>query len=95
MADKGFRIQSLLLVRGVVLEIPPFTTKGKQFTDENATKNKDIANARIHIEHIIGRMKDFKVLQGILQLSLLDLIGPIANVCAALVNINVPIVPPN
>ena len=75
MADKGFKIQSLLLDRGVELVIPPFTRIGKQLTGQKAAKNKDIANAHIHIERIIGRMKEFKILQGTLPLSLLDLIG--------------------
>lgn len=93
MADKGFRIQHLLLDRSVELVIPPFTKQGKQFTEGKNKRNKEIANARIHIERVIGRMKDFKLFQGPIPINFLDLTGAIANVCAALVNLNEPLVP--
>lgn len=52
--DKGFPIQGLLLDSGARLVIPPFTKKGKQFTKKKAALTKVVANARIHVERVIG-----------------------------------------
>ena len=40
MADKGFRIQHFLLDHGAELVMPPFTRKGKQFTNRKKKKKK-------------------------------------------------------
>ena len=61
MADCGFNIQELFLHKQVCLVIPPFTRTTKstsQFTKSEDTKTKTVANARIHIELAIGRLKD-------------------------------------
>jgi len=51
---KGFRIEGDLVERGVRLVIPTFVKKGKQFTDEQNTKNKSVAHSRIHVERVTG-----------------------------------------
>ena len=42
-----------------------------QFTVEQESETKKVANARIHVERVIGRTKEFKILQGPLPLSML------------------------
>ena len=66
MADRGFNIQELFLHKQVRLVIPPFqrtTKRTSQFTESEDTKTKTVANARIHVERAIGRLKEFTILQ--------------------------------
>jgi len=93
MADKGFRVERSCLQKGVRLIIPKFVKKGKQFTEEKNEHNKHITNARIHIERVIGRLRDYHILTGILPSSQLDLIEPACVVCCALTNIKASVVP--
>ena len=94
MADKGFTIQGELLEKGVELIIPPFARKGQGFSDENSKLNRDVAHARIHIERVINRVRDYRILSsGPVPISTFDLIGPIVNVCCALTNLKPSIIP--
>ena len=68
LADRGFNIQELLLERSVRLVIPPFLRGKKQFSEAEDKKTKQVANAIIHIERVIGRMKDFYILKAELPL---------------------------
>ena len=95
MADKGFRIAGELLERGVELILPPFVKGGKPFTEKENIENKAITHARIHVERVIGRVRDYAYLNGVVPLTQLDLIGPAATVCCALTNIKPSVVPNN
>ena len=87
MADKGFRVKGELLEHGVELVIPPFVKKGQPFTEKENKSNKEITHARIHVERVIGRLRDYKYLSGVIPITQLDLIGPAATVCCALTNL--------
>ena len=95
LADRGFNIQELLLPRQVKLVIPPFLKKKKQFTIEDDTRTKQVANARIHIERVIGRLKDYDILKCEQPLDMVDLFDHIATVVCALINLQEPIIPLN
>ena len=92
LADRGFNIQELLLPFQVNLAIPPFLKKKTQLSLEDA-RTKHVANARIHIERVIGRVKDFDILTSELPLDMFDLFDHIAVVICALVNLQEPIIP--
>ena len=69
LANCGFNIEDELLIRGAKLEIPAFT-KGKKARE--VEKSRQIAHVRIHVEHVIGQMKQkFTILQGTLPISLI------------------------
>ena len=96
MADRGFNIQELLLHKHVQLVIPPFvrtTTSTSQFTESEDTQTKTVANARIHVERAIGRLKEFSILQGPIPLNMIDLMESALIVCAAIVNLQPVLVP--
>ena len=93
LADRGFNIQELLLDRRVTLVIPPFLRGRKQFTHAEDLRTKSVANARIHVERVIGRMKDFNIMKAELPLDMFDIFDHIVVVIAALVNLQPPIVP--
>ena len=96
MADRGFNIQELFLHRQVRLVIPPFmrTTKSTaQFTESEDTRTKTVANARIHVERAIGRLKEFSILQGPIPLTMIDLMESALVVCSAIANLQPILVP--
>ncbi|XP_789683.1 uncharacterized protein LOC584740 [Strongylocentrotus purpuratus] len=98
MADRGFNIQDLLLEKQVKVVIPPFmrTTKAtNQFTESEDVQTKTVANARIHVERAIGRMKEFGILQGPIPLTMIDLMESALVVCSAIVNMQPMLVPLN
>ena len=51
-----------------------------------------MANAKIHVERVIGRMKDFDIMKAELPLEMFDILVTVT-VIAALVNLQPPIVP--
>ena len=61
MADQGFDIQDECASKGVTVNIPSFL-KGKiQFSKEEMAHNKKIASLRIHVGRCIGRMKNWRI----------------------------------
>jgi hypothetical protein len=60
LADRGFTIREDLLFRNATLEIPPPSAGLQQMSRSNILKTKKIANARIHVERAINRIKRFK-----------------------------------
>ncbi|XP_071480907.1 uncharacterized protein [Diadema antillarum] len=87
LADRGFVIREDLLMRHARLEIPASSKGLEQQSPEDVAATKKIANARIHVERAIGRMKVFNILQHTLPLSMVPLIDDIVIVCAALINL--------
>ncbi|XP_052447117.1 uncharacterized protein LOC127988404 [Carassius gibelio] len=53
MADRGFTIRDVLHERKVKLNIPAFTHKRGQLTNEEVTSTRRVANVRIHVERAI------------------------------------------
>ena len=96
LADRGFNIADELLIRGAKLEIPAFTKGKKQLSAREVEKSRQIAHVRIHVERVIGQMKQkFTILQGTLPISLIKrpadtdvaTIDKIVIITAALVNL--------
>ena len=86
MADRGFDIQDLLAKYELMLNIPPF--KGKNHLEkEDVIKTQKIARVRIHIERVIGQVKQrYRLLQGVIPLSMAGSINQIWCVCCLLTN---------
>ena len=92
MADRGFTIKEDLMVRGATLEIPPPSSGLEQMSKDKVNVTKKIANARIHVERAIGRMKVFSILKKTLPITLVPLIDDILVVCAGISNLLPPLV---
>ncbi|XP_065650699.1 uncharacterized protein LOC124808658 isoform X2 [Hydra vulgaris] len=75
--DKGFNVQDLFLSRQVKAVIPPFLRSKRQFTPSEVYHCKRIGRARIHIECVIGRLKEFRLLKNTLPITLVPLIDDI------------------
>lgn len=63
MADRGFKqIETLLNKQRCTLVRPPSVGSNDKMTKEDVLLTKRIASVRIHIERIIKRIRDFKLL---------------------------------
>lgn len=70
MSDKGFLIEKDLAEIEIDLNIPPFASSAKPFSEAEVTLTKKIASHRIHIERAINQIKCFKLLKRIIPVSL-------------------------
>ena len=92
MADKGFEIGSMLMGKGVGLNLPPFLQSSRQFTAEQVQETKKIAKLRIHVERAIRRIKKFHIFDSPIPLNLLGTINQLYTVICLLVNFQGPMI---
>lgn len=84
MADRGLNIQDLLLSREVKFVIPPFIKSRTEFVKGKVEQTSSVARARIHKERVIGRIKDFRILNFRVRLTMVDLLNDIFTVASRL-----------
>lgn len=102
LADRGFLIEETLNIFGAKLVIPAFTKGKSQLHPLEIEATRQIAHVRIHIERIIGVIKNkFRIFKGPLPISMLKvrdnevcILDKIVTVCSALLNILPTILPP-
>jgi hypothetical protein len=96
LADRGFTIEEDVALCGAKLEIPAFTRGKKQLSQSDVEKSKQLSAVRIHVERIIGTLKNrYTIMKGPLSTKLLKHHGDVkfANidkvlvVCSALTNL--------
>ena len=90
--DKGFNVQDLFLSRQVTCVLPPFVRSKRQFTRSEVYQGKRIARARIHIERVMGRFKEFRLLAHTLPITMIDLCDHIWSIAGAIINMQPPLV---
>lgn len=101
MADRGFLIEEELALQGAKLTIPAFTKGKKQLSQKDVELSRQIANVRIHVERVIGLLKNrYTILQSRLPITLIKRKGDtevatvdkLVTVCSALTNLGEPVV---
>lgn len=92
LADRGFTIREDLLFKNAYLEIPPPSAGLQQMARDSVLKTKKVANARIHVERAINRIKWFKFLSSTVPLSMVPLFDDILIICASICNMLGPLV---
>ena len=92
MADRGFTIKDQLKEVGVLLNIPPFFEGCTQLPSKEVKKGRRIASLRIHVERVIGRIKQFNILND--PLSMICLLNQVVCMCAWLTNFHLVLPPP-
>ena len=94
MADRGFTIRDQLKAINVDLNIPPFMEGRARLPREGVLQGRKIASLRIHIERVIGRIKNYSILKHTLPLTFSRIANQIICVCAWLVNFQTVLIPP-
>ncbi|XP_064454854.1 uncharacterized protein LOC135366128 [Ornithodoros turicata] len=91
-ADKGFKVDDLL-PPGVTLHMPPFRIAGEaQMSAKDVEATKHVASARVHIERVIRRIKEFHILDRPFPINMLDLADAVFTTCALLSNFRLPLI---
>lgn len=95
MADRGFKhITSLLLEKNCVLVRPPSVTEGQKLSKIESKQAKQIAALRIHIERVIRRVREYKMLNmhAVIHNSLEYLMNCIVIIACGLINLQEPLI---
>lgn len=87
MADKGFIIRDLLTFKKVHLISPAFC-RGPRLTSRATTYSRRVASLRSHVERYILKLKQFRILSGVIPLSLKPMLDRLIFIAAALCNLN-------
>ena len=83
MADRGFDIENDLPT-GVTLNIPPFLNGKPQLSAEEEILTRKIASVRVHVERAISRIKNYRILNQVIPISLSDDLDNIWTICSYL-----------
>lgn len=86
MADKGFLIRDILAFKKVKLVSPAYC-RGPRLTAKGTTHTRRVASLRTHVERNILKLKQFRILSGVIALLLKPVLDRIVFVCAALTNL--------
>ncbi|XP_042150240.1 uncharacterized protein LOC121838210 [Ixodes scapularis] len=86
MADRGFTISEECKQRSLHLNIPPFMEGRPQLSEEDEQETRHIASVRIHVERVIRRVKNFRMLSQIFPNSMSEQLNKVWHVCALLTN---------
>ena len=86
MADKGFVIRDLLTFKKVRLVSPAYC-RGPRLSAAGTTHTCRVASLRTHVERNILKLKQFRILSGVIPLLLKPMLDRIIFVCAALTNL--------
>ncbi|CAN8023050.1 unnamed protein product [Ixodes persulcatus] len=86
MADRGFTISEECQQRSLHLNIPPFMEGRPQLSEEDEQETRLIASARIHVERVIRRVKNFRILSQVFPNSMAEQLNKVWHICALLTN---------
>ena len=105
LADRGFDVADSVAYQGATLDIPAFTRGRDQLLPEDVEATRKLANVRIHVERIIGAVRQrYQILSatGVLPKELATkktngtiMLDSVIRVCCALNNVCEGIVPFN
>jgi hypothetical protein len=76
-ADKGFTIKDLTDEINVKLNIPEFLKGRQKLTTEEEIQTKLTAKERIYVEHVVGRIKNYRLLKKIIPLNMRGIISQV------------------
>ena len=87
LADRGFLIAHEVNARGAFLKMPSFTKGKKQLSAKEVDESRQLARVRIHVEMVIGRLKNFRILNTVVPISQIDLLDHVMVVICAATNL--------
>ena len=92
MADKGFTIKHLVAQKMGKVTIPNFLQCKHQFSPDEINENERIASVRIHVERYIRRIKEYKLFDTTIPLSLVGTAPQLWTVAGILGNFQGPLI---
>lgn len=87
LADRGFLIDEEVASRGARLAMPSFTKGKRQLSMRSVEQSRRLAQVRIHVERMMERLKNFRILANIIPLSMVPHIDNMTMICAAISNL--------
>ncbi|CAG9129853.1 unnamed protein product [Plutella xylostella] len=90
MADRGFKeIESLLSSKNIRILRPPSVFTNKNMTKKEVIETKVIASLRVHVERVIRRVREFKMLKphSVVHFKHMKYIDEIVTVACGLINL--------
>jgi hypothetical protein len=91
MVDKGFPIINECDSVNITVYQPAFKKNGQQLNVVDCESSRNIASARVHIERIMERLKNFKILHDEVQYHYLKYMNDIMKCIGGIVNLSPPI----
>lgn len=70
---------------------PPFLKKNKQLSKADALGTAKIAKARVHVERVIQRLRQFEFIREEVEWSLVPYFNDALKVAAGIVNLSAPV----
>ncbi|XP_043484807.1 uncharacterized protein LOC122512803 [Leptopilina heterotoma] len=95
MADRGFKqIQTILNTKKCKLVRPPSVSASVKSSKSDVLKTKSVASLRIHVERVIRRVREYKMLSphACLDWNLIPYVDDISKTAAGLINFQKPII---
>ena len=86
MADKDFLIRDILAFKKVHLVSPAYC-RGPRLSAKGTTHTRRVASLRTHVERNILKLKQFRILSGVIPLLLKPMLDKIVFICAGLTNL--------
>jgi len=91
MVDKGFLIEEECEARGVKVIRPAFKENNEQLGYEDCERSRKIASARVHVERVMERLKNFQILKDEIQWNYLQYMDDVVKCIAGIVNLSPPL----
>jgi hypothetical protein len=91
MGDTGFFISDFCTPKGIYLIVPP-TKKNGKLSKHEVEQTRRIANLRIQVERAMERIKNFRIIQGVMPISMSERVSKIVFVVCALCNLHPPLI---
>jgi len=88
MVDRGFRIDEDLEGKSITLVRPTFVRNKEQLNEEDCEYSREISSARVHIERVMERLKNFRILHGEVQWNYLSVMDDVMITIAGIVNLS-------
>ena len=92
LADRGFTIADEIALCGATLKVPKFTRGKTQLPAGDVDFSRSLANVRIHVERVIGRLRKFSYLQSKITITQIDLLDDVMTIISSIINVNRSIV---
>jgi len=74
---------------------PTFKEGGRQLKPDDCDKSREISSARVHVERVMERLKNFNILKGEIEWHYLGCMNDVITSIAGLVNLSPPLLGPD